>query len=383
MPQARLSIIIPTLGRPTLRRTLQSIRPQCAPNDEVIVVADRNGDIDSAREQTILYGPRQGALFHVCDAQESDHGYPQRNAGMQIATGKHLVFIDDDDEYVDNGLVLMGAHAADRPVIFKMQDATLGVLWKDTELRYGNVGTPMFVVPNDRERLGTWRAAQASGERRCGGDFAFIEECVEKMGEPIWRPEIVARVRPHLAEWDIPRANLDVAMSQHVPAVAPMRVVVPYTNLRGETRATIDHFWPAAEYVDVSGSDDALWGLWRDTWARGEDVLWIEHDIVPNLNVLIEAAECPAPWCVWGYNYSRFGLYYGTGCVRIRGELMRAVPRLWDRVEEIGDTLHPAKHWCALDARMQGVLLAHGYQQHQHGTVDHLSVGCAHGCVVG
>jgi len=50
----------------------------------------------------------------------------------------------------------------------------------------------MFLVPNDPERLGEW-APHIDGR---GGDFTFIRSCVERMGAPVWRSEIVAALSP-------------------------------------------------------------------------------------------------------------------------------------------------------------------------------------------
>lgn len=160
-PRVRISVIIPTIGRDTLDAAVAS----CDGAYEVVVQPNSDGD----------------------------RGYQARTEAIRRATGTHLAFLDDDDVYLPGALETMAAHACDRPVIFRMDDPLHGILWRDPDLRYANVGTPMILVPNDPARLGQW----APHENGRGGDFTFITGCVEKMGPPVWREEIIARVRPH------------------------------------------------------------------------------------------------------------------------------------------------------------------------------------------
>ena len=67
------------------------------------------------------------------------------------------------------------------PVIFRMDHPQHGILWREPELRFGNVGTPMFLVPNKPELFGEWKAHNPS-LKEPGGDYTFIKGCVEKMG---------------------------------------------------------------------------------------------------------------------------------------------------------------------------------------------------------
>lgn len=159
----KLSVIIPTVGRDTLDAAVES----CAGADEVIVVHDQTGD----------------------------HGYTARHKGMAQATGTHLAFMDDDDVYTPGAIQVMRDQACDRPVIFKMDHYTHGILWRDQEVRFGNVSTQMFVVPNEPERFGRWEP-HMPGWPEPGGDYTFLKGCCERMGAPVWRDELVAVLRP-------------------------------------------------------------------------------------------------------------------------------------------------------------------------------------------
>lgn len=158
-----ISVIIPTVGRASLAAAKES----AAAADEVIVVENQDGD----------------------------HGYSARTRGMAQATGTHLAFLDDDDIYTDDAISLMREAACDRPVIFRMDHPRHGLMWRERKLEFGNVGTPMFLVPNRPSELGEW-TPHMPGLKEPGGDFSFISGCVEAMGEPVWRDEVVCIVRP-------------------------------------------------------------------------------------------------------------------------------------------------------------------------------------------
>jgi hypothetical protein len=79
------------------------------------------------------------------------------------------------------------AEHPERVLLFRMDN--YGTLrWRGREIRYGNMGTPMVVVPNDPARLPSWRF----------GDYEFIRDSCKRLGEPVWREDVVAVVRPYV-----------------------------------------------------------------------------------------------------------------------------------------------------------------------------------------
>lgn len=191
----RLSIIIPTIGRPTLARTIESVL-SCGfreSSDELIVVGD--GVQTQARKIVESFSGRAVYL-----ETEPDHffGHPQRNAGTTLANGTHLLSIDDDDVYVRNALKTIREAAEEDPAkinIFKMRAQSprleWGMCWKTKEVKCGNVGTPMFLVPLIPGRLGRWGSQYT-------GDLDFISETMElypnKQDDVIWREDVVADI---------------------------------------------------------------------------------------------------------------------------------------------------------------------------------------------
>lgn len=180
-----VSVIIPTIGRESLARTLAS----CAGADEVILVLDEEAQIAD------LNGCASAVTASVSGG---DNGYTARTLGMSLATSTHLAFLDDDDVYTDTAIELFNEAACEKPVIFRMQHPYNGVFWRSKEVSFGNVGTPMFLVPNIPDKLGRWeRHHDGATARQPGGDYTFIKGCCDLLHTaPLWRDEIVALINP-------------------------------------------------------------------------------------------------------------------------------------------------------------------------------------------
>jgi glycosyltransferase involved in cell wall biosynthesis len=161
-----LSIIVGTGGRATLVRALKSIALQLVPGDEVMIVRDDSGDA----------------------------GDTPRNDAMPRARGTHLAFLDDDDVYVPDALAKMRRFAEENPGrigIFKLEYAAGNRRWVDPVLRYKNVSTQTFLVPNVPGKLGCWER-----EGRVAGDYRFIEATAKLQGDPIFVDEVTVLARP-------------------------------------------------------------------------------------------------------------------------------------------------------------------------------------------
>lgn len=196
MTDVRFTIAVPTTGRPTLSRTLRSIIDAgLDPADEVVVMGDgpqkEAVDIVNFYRQffPIVYGETPN-LGHV--------GHPIRNHVMDMAKGTHFLTIDDDDEYTAGALARMRATIGLNPGrvhIFKMRGAAprhcYGYCWRSKDVVCGNVGTPMIVAPNVKERLGRW------GERYIG-DFDFYTSTIEKqegkLDSVVWVDDVIANI---------------------------------------------------------------------------------------------------------------------------------------------------------------------------------------------
>jgi glycosyltransferase involved in cell wall biosynthesis len=160
------TIVIPTKGRDTLARTLASVAPQLEHGDEVIV-----------------------------ERLDCSFGNDARERAMLKAEGSHLLFIDDDDVYTDGALAVIRdavGREPDRVHVFQMRYSDGRLLWDTPSVYCGNVGSPMFCVPNQPGRLGSWGDTYE-------GDFNFLHTTLQLRGDlPVFHQHVVALIRPGL-----------------------------------------------------------------------------------------------------------------------------------------------------------------------------------------
>lgn len=162
------TVIVPTAGRPTLSDALASAASQLRPGDEIIAICNRDLDL----------------------------GAKARNNAMARAQGTHLLFLDDDDEYLPGALDKFRRFAAENPGrigIFRERLVDGSLHWGVPEFRIGNLGTVLFVVPNIPEKLGVWDHYNGDWAPT---DWVFVSATAERMGEPIFVDEVVALQRP-------------------------------------------------------------------------------------------------------------------------------------------------------------------------------------------
>lgn len=182
----RLSIIVPTVDRPSLTRTLQSIADQpLQTGDEVLVVGGTG--------EAVLPFADLGFKHLACQPGRN-WGCDERTLGIAAASGSHLAFLDDDDWWTEGARQTIAAAVSDetdRPFLFRMQYAASGsTLWFTPEVKVGNVSTQMIVVPNRPERLGRWTT-------RREGDHDFIASWTWQKDQIVWREEVIAMIGRH------------------------------------------------------------------------------------------------------------------------------------------------------------------------------------------
>jgi glycosyltransferase involved in cell wall biosynthesis len=192
-----LSIIIPTLGRRTLSRTLRSISSQDAFGDDVEVIVVGDGPRPAARAQFEREAVKHPNWTYLEHGPQPGWGHAQRMAGLERARGRYVMFINDDDGYAPGALATIRQAMVEHPgrvVIFKMD--RIGILyWRRPEIRQGDVSVQMYLVPNVAEKVGSM-----TNPIRYESDFDFIVQTLELQGtEPVWRDEII--VIADQADW--------------------------------------------------------------------------------------------------------------------------------------------------------------------------------------
>lgn len=187
-----ISLIVPTIGRPSLARFLASL-PESGldSGDELLIVADGG----NAETHAIV----QAAGRLPCPHRVLDliplggfWGQPARNFGMSQATKQWLVFSQDDnvilpEAFLDVKMALAitggaGVH------IFRVQPRYGPVVPPPgmSELVEQQIDADCIVCPNDPDKLGVWGC-------HYNGDFEFIAQTVlAHDGAVTFHPEQIA-----------------------------------------------------------------------------------------------------------------------------------------------------------------------------------------------
>lgn len=212
-PMTALSVIIPTIGRRSLSDTLESLAPQMQENDRVMVVVDDLARYDFCSEAVNFAREASdpGVAWRCLPnhGQGGHYGHPARNAALdllcELEERPEWCWSIDDDDIATFGAVDMIRSAIDSRegawYVFKMRggvgshfpNVTVPAL--GPQLLRGNVGTPMLVWPLGRSRFGVngeWDGMPAG----YFGDFEMSHWLLLEFGEPAWREETVAEIRP-------------------------------------------------------------------------------------------------------------------------------------------------------------------------------------------
>lgn len=150
-------------------------------------------------------------------------------------------------------------------------------------------------------------------------------------------------------------------------------VLIPYIPGRLVDRTADWALANRAQLVDVSGSDDAYWSMLATAWCGSDDLVVVEHDIVPPLGTVYGFDQCPEEWCTCGYLISDTLLVeHSLGCVRFSALLQNEIPDAIERAGEQTSTVDPPRSWWSLDYRLDHVLRLAGHRPHVHGRAEHL-----------
>jgi hypothetical protein len=230
-----LSVIVPTVGRPSVERAVNSLLRQgeWLPY-EVILVGDTHAgtwveQLPRARALAEKYPEHVRYVEH--DGGLHAWGHPQRNFGATVARGHYLSWLGDDDIYLRFAFPALARalrsrvfdHPRDpRVFLFRWIAPWKQVLWHRAGfLAQDHIDAECVVAPNVPEKLGTW-------SNRYQGDYDFIRETVDFWGgleKVIWQPEVIAQAQPDEAE-DWTKGGCEVAPVEARPV--PLTVLIPH-----------------------------------------------------------------------------------------------------------------------------------------------------------
>lgn len=107
-----ISVVVPSMGRNTLERTLDSIYECRYPNIEVIVIFN-NCEVERVKEIKEKYYRIKTIHYHC-----KIFPYTAKNTGIELSTGKYITFIDDDDTCLPEKFFDLSKHLQDNPDTF-------------------------------------------------------------------------------------------------------------------------------------------------------------------------------------------------------------------------------------------------------------------------
>lgn len=188
MDRPLFTVVIPTIGRPTLARTLASIPPDV----DTIVVADTLGPLLSDVRATAW---EHNARYFELNAGCHSTGSPQLQYGYERAQGRYILNCGDDDVYEPDAFETIARAIEETgvtyPLMFKVEmhpaphrgNSRPVILWDEPKLERFHITGQCFVTPNDPALLGYWH-----------DDVAFMQATVYWHGERVaWREELIAR----------------------------------------------------------------------------------------------------------------------------------------------------------------------------------------------
>ena len=190
-----LTCVIPTIGRDTLHRTLESIYAQRESRGvEVIVVGDTFGgktpELERA-EKHVIFGNYRW-LEH--DAGLHCVGQPQRTAGAKAAKAPYVWFSQDDNIAAQGSLAAIkqciGALDKPRPMFFRFLSHWGATIWRSPTLALGNIDADCLVFPR-------WIAKTVEWGMRYEGDYdAAVKASELAAGDVAWCDQVVSISRP-------------------------------------------------------------------------------------------------------------------------------------------------------------------------------------------
>lgn len=200
----KITTIIPTQGRDTLERTLESFVRNASGNDECFVVVDTHGmDTDTyvdCSNRIMEFGPRVWPFPY--DAGHNCFGHCQLNRGLDFASDSIVTFNDDDDIFAEGIFDVIRkdfAEDSDGLHVYKFITPWRGILPNGNRLYEGGVGGHCLTFRGDKPR----------GQFTCryAGDWDFIESTLaawQGNGTVYFHDEVIAITRPRPEDiwWD-------------------------------------------------------------------------------------------------------------------------------------------------------------------------------------
>lgn len=145
-----LSIIIPTYNRPQmLRRALQSIQTNKKENIEVVVCDDKSENDNNEQNKEIIdeFSQRTGIQIKYFENTRTKGVSGARNCAIEESVGEWLLFLDDDDEFVEDYIDSVFSYISLKP--------NIDFFWSDILLKTNHTSDRLikkrFILNSEKE----------------------------------------------------------------------------------------------------------------------------------------------------------------------------------------------------------------------------------------
>jgi len=193
-----LAVVIPTIGRSTLVRTLDALEAQLgAEMLEVLVVGDsyagyHAADLEQARQHVLEERDERFRWFEY-DGGLHMVGHPQRMAGARCATAPFVWYGQDDNIAADGAvpaiLETIAGQPSARPIFGRWLSPWRELIWRDRHLQMGNIDADCLVLPRLIAERVQWGP-------RYEGDFDAAAHAASLSAGIDWLDFVISVARP-------------------------------------------------------------------------------------------------------------------------------------------------------------------------------------------
>ncbi len=170
------NVLVATIGRPTLRRLLDSLCPQLMEWDHLTVASDDEHDFVAATLADSRFACR--VQHRRNPARMGSWGHPSRTLHQNNLAGDFVMHADDDNSYMEGSFdairrVISQTGDWNRLYLFRVDVQPGLIVWGNRTVAIGNVDTACGVIPN-RPPFPEW-------PNFVGGDGAFYIELAKRL----------------------------------------------------------------------------------------------------------------------------------------------------------------------------------------------------------
>jgi GT2 family glycosyltransferase len=186
-----LGVLVTTIGRPSLKNLLNSITPQLLDDDKIYLCVDGVEYFDLV--ENILKDFDTSKIILIKNEENLGYwGHGLRNKYQSTLTTTHIMHADDDDVYIPNSFdgirESILEYGNNKLLIFKFftDRNERAFVWRFKEIRFGNIGTPSGVLPNNPEKMGVWGyryGGDADFYKSCEFEYEFIDKLIYKVNK--------------------------------------------------------------------------------------------------------------------------------------------------------------------------------------------------------